>query len=250
MEFKIVGKRDKDRFIIQQKDTKGMCCCSKYTIGQLITMGHVVSGVSFEPHFHLIGEVKDYPNVPDTKRSAAVIARGLKAPKTAKTAIIKRKLQKSKCTAILSRIDIEASEYRCSETYTFSVLCASQSALTALRKLNRSLSQACSGFYIDDNAKRKIIRHGSYCKTIRIKDDLSLEPDVQVVCAQQVVVDYRNTYESSRAVISFRECNEFNPEITDSKGIDTSQPFHLGSTANGGSTPGGLANYFRMLGTL
>lgn len=252
MNFEIVSKRDTDRFVIRDLESKGMCCCSKYTIKQLLDMGHSVDGVRLNPFtVKPIGGFTD--NVPDTKRAAATIVKGIKPLKsrTAKRDVLKRvRLQRSKCVAVLQRISIDASEYNSQETYHFCLRAYTPAGLTAMKKLSKEYSKRGAGFYISDDASRILKKDGRYSVNASFVDDLLFEDKVQVVCSHCVEMRYENYYVGSGARISFRASNNFIPEFTGTHGVVTDPDVELGSCANGGSSPNGYAAYFRKCGIL
>lgn len=92
MVFIIVEKKDKDLYVIYDKENGGVCCCSLYTIKQLIDMGHkvigysVVNGRSSITEHNLDGSISKRKAVETccadtTKRSAVTIAGGLSEKK-------------------------------------------------------------------------------------------------------------------------------------------------------------------------
>lgn len=252
MNFEIVSKRDTDRFVIRDLKSKGMCCCSRYTIKQLLDMGHTVYGVRLNPFtVKPAGGVTDA--VPDTKRAATTIVKGIKPlrSKAAKKNILKKvHLQRSKCIAVLQRISIDASEYNSQETYNFCLKAYTPAGLTAMRKLSKEYSKHGSGFYISDDASRILKKDGCYSVNASFKDDLLFENNVQIVCSHCIEMRYENYYDDSCARISFRASNNFIPEFTGVHGIVTDPDADLGSCANGGSSPNGYASYFRKCGIL
>lgn len=87
MRFCIVEKKDTDLFTIYDMENGGVCCCSKYTVSQLLDMGHTIYGVQKTARGLGIVEVgldgkprqKKAPVIctDTTKRSAVTIAKGL-----------------------------------------------------------------------------------------------------------------------------------------------------------------------------
>ncbi len=111
-DFIIVGKKNSDCFVI--KDLRdgmgGMCCASKYTIGQLLEKHNVLGvnksylgknpGVNDITPMLMDGSIANqnmtFPNVKDTKRSAVTIEKGItlsRAEKAAKNAAEKKRVQ-------------------------------------------------------------------------------------------------------------------------------------------------------------
>ena len=99
-DFIIVGKKDNDCFVI--KDLRdgmgGMCCVSKYTIGQLMK-SHDILGVNknYSGKNPGVGDITPmlmngnpatqnitFPNVKDTKRSAVTVEKGIKLSRAEK----------------------------------------------------------------------------------------------------------------------------------------------------------------------
>lgn len=92
MVFIVVEKKDKDLYVIYDKENGGVCCCSLYTIKQLTEMGHKVIGYSVVngrrsiTEHNLDGSISKRKAVETccadtTKRSAVTIAGGLSAKK-------------------------------------------------------------------------------------------------------------------------------------------------------------------------
>lgn len=95
MVFYIIEKKANDLYVIYDSMNGGMCCCTPYTIKQLIELGHEIPGVILSPKFSVTiltksGEVaKKYRvyNVDETKRSAVTIAKGIKLTREEKRAL-------------------------------------------------------------------------------------------------------------------------------------------------------------------
>lgn len=234
MNFEIVARKDTDRYVIKDCQTGGMCCCSKYTIKQLIDLGHTVKGVKLNPFTVKLagGSVE---NIPDTKRSATTILKGIKPAvcKQQKKIVKVSRLQKTKCVAILQRINIKASEYDSTEEYEFCLKAYSPAALTAMRKLSREFSHYSNGFYISDEAGRILKSKGVYSCNARLIDDLSLADGIQLVCNPSIVVRYENNYEDSRANITYSLSNNYQPTFAYAERLTPDPNVELGSTANG-----------------
>lgn len=252
MTYEIVSKRDADRFVIRDCQTGGMCCCSKYTIKQLIEMGHLVRGVKLNP-FNIMFVGGNSSDVPDTKRAATTIAKGLKLKKSRtvkKDDVKKSRLQRSKCVAVLQRIVIEASEYSSRETYYFHLEAYTPAGLTAMRKLAKEYSKHNCGFFVDTDASLELKRRGCYAISVKLNDDLYFENSVQMVCGNCVEVRYDNYYADTMARIVFRSSTNFIPEFTVADGMEANAEIELGSCANGGSSADGYASYFRKCGII
>ena len=87
MNFSIIEVKDKDLFVIYDMENKGACCCTKYTITELLKMGHNICGAKIVNgrlkivECDLNGNIrnKKAPNCCDdlTKRSPSTINKGL-----------------------------------------------------------------------------------------------------------------------------------------------------------------------------
>ncbi len=87
MYFSIIEIKDKDLFVIYDMENKGACCCTRYTITELLKMGHNICGAKIVNdrlkivECDLNGNVrnKKAPNCCDdlTKRSPSTITKGL-----------------------------------------------------------------------------------------------------------------------------------------------------------------------------
>lgn len=87
MNFSIIEIKDKDLYVIYDMLNKGVCCCSKYTIKELLNQGHQIYGVSVRNDKLNIVECDLQGNIREkkasnscndlTKRSASTISRGL-----------------------------------------------------------------------------------------------------------------------------------------------------------------------------
>ena len=87
MNFSIIEIKDKDLFVIYDMGNKGVCCCTKYTITELLKMGHYIYGATIVNgrlkilECDLNGNIrnKKASNCCDdlTKRSASTILKGL-----------------------------------------------------------------------------------------------------------------------------------------------------------------------------
>ena len=87
MNFSIIEVKDKDLFVIYDMENKGACCCTKYTITELLKMGHNICGAKIVNgrlkivECDLNGNIrnKKAPHCCDdlTKRSASTISKGL-----------------------------------------------------------------------------------------------------------------------------------------------------------------------------
>ena len=87
MNFSIIEIKDKDLYVIYDMLNKGACCCSKYTIKELLNQGHQIYGVSVRNDKLNIVECDLQGNIREkkasnscndlTKRSASTISRGL-----------------------------------------------------------------------------------------------------------------------------------------------------------------------------
>lgn len=100
MEFVVIEKRDNDRFVIYDIENKGSCCCSKYTMKQIIDAGHTIYGVRYNGENIGVNDIvpllkngqprqrmEHYSLVPDTKRSAVTILQGLTPSREEKRAM-------------------------------------------------------------------------------------------------------------------------------------------------------------------
>lgn len=92
----ILERKGSDLFVIYDMQTKGKCCCSLYTIKQLVEMGHsvygyrVINGRAVIDECTINGEVRVTKKVYDidlTKRSASTIIKGIKLTKEEKESI-------------------------------------------------------------------------------------------------------------------------------------------------------------------
>ena len=87
MNFSIIEVKDKDLFVIYDMENKGACCCTKYTVTELLKMGHNICGAKIVNgrlkivECDLNGNIrnKKAPNCCDdlTKRSPSTISKGL-----------------------------------------------------------------------------------------------------------------------------------------------------------------------------
>ena len=87
MNFSIIEVKDKDLFVIYDMENKGACCCTKYTVTELLKMGHNICGAKIVNGRLKIAECdlngnlrnKKAPNCCDdlTKRSPSTISKGL-----------------------------------------------------------------------------------------------------------------------------------------------------------------------------
>lgn len=101
MEFNILEIKDKDLYVIHDKEKGGVCCCSLYTIKQLLDKGHKVNGVITTGARLKIQEVgldskprsKKAPNccTNETKRSLVTIEKGLDEKHYPKVKQVRRK---------------------------------------------------------------------------------------------------------------------------------------------------------------
>lgn len=82
----LLEKKNSDLYVIYDMQTKGKCCCSLYTIKQLVEMGHsvygyrVINGKVVIDECTINGEVRVTKKVYDidlTKRSASTIVKGI-----------------------------------------------------------------------------------------------------------------------------------------------------------------------------
>lgn len=87
MNFSIIEIKDKDLFVIYDMENKGACCCTKYTITELLKMGHNIYGTNVVNGRLKILECDLNGNIRNkkasnccndlTKRSASTIVKGL-----------------------------------------------------------------------------------------------------------------------------------------------------------------------------
>lgn len=110
MEFVVIEKRDNDRFVIYDIENKGSCCCSKYTMKQIIDAGHTIYGVRYNGVNIGVNDIvpllkngqprqkmEHYSLVPDTKRSAVTILQGL-TPSREEKRVMRETLHKRDAT--------------------------------------------------------------------------------------------------------------------------------------------------------
>lgn len=88
MRFIVVEVKGKDLFTVYDTENKGVCCCSSYTLLQLLDMGHEIIGCIKKPNGRLSvfecgldgkqrAKKASVICTDETKRSATTIARGL-----------------------------------------------------------------------------------------------------------------------------------------------------------------------------
>lgn len=95
MVYHIIEKKANDLYVIYDVANGGMCCCTPYTIKQLIEMGHEIPGVVLSPKFYVtiltkagdVAKKSKVYDVDETKRSAVTIAKGLKPTRAEKKAL-------------------------------------------------------------------------------------------------------------------------------------------------------------------
>lgn len=133
MEFKIVEKRDKDRFVLKDLTNGGHACASRYTINVLLDKGHKVINWPYR------GEIcTKYDFVPNTKRSAVTFEKGIKPLKkknVLSNTIFYKKRFKTKPLFVLQKIINKSAEYDEAEKYYYKCYYSTPAARAIVNKM-------------------------------------------------------------------------------------------------------------------
>lgn len=239
MEFKIVEKRDKDRFVLKDLTNGGYACASRYTIMTLLDKGHNVVNWPYR------GEIcTKYDFVPNTKRSAVTFEKGIKPLKKKNilsNTIFYKKRFKTKPLFVLQKIISKAAEYDEAEKYFYKCYYSTPAARAVANKMlkygeiHRSLSN-----FMDDEIKNELVWTNG---------PLDLSSKAYQVSTDSIVkFDYVNYYSDNSVKGIFKADESYEAQKENMNFHKTDMNVRIGSTADGRDSLYSIGRWISKIG--